>query len=1377
MRKPLRSLALLVLTVALAACGADDPPQTENVTPNQNQTNQNQTNQNQEELEPELSADSSLTLTAQVEDSVTGSLALANLGTADLEVGLTTDADWLSLDVTSIAIEPDGEETVEVTATCPADAGEYTGSVELTTNEADRDSFTVGVTLNCTALPPASLTVEILGLPAGLDGDVGVMGPPPFTEDLTATSTLEVPPGDYEIFAATVGDDAQYAPLEATQTVSLEPDAEATITVEYEVITGSLFVSFADLPSGVDGEATITGPEGYEETISGDDTLTDLLPGQYEITPADVEDPPATYTADPVTIEVVSDATAEAIITYGVILGDLAVDVQGLPPGTTAVITLERDADTWIVPPSGELTDLEPGLYTLQPEDVAVGGENYAASEVDVTIESGTEVTATIQYILDPGQLEVTVLGLPAGVNHSIEVVASDGSSVTLPQSGEMAALEPGTYTLTPANVIVGLATYTAAPVDVTIESLELTEETITYELIPGEWDVEITGLPGGLTPSVQLTGPGTSTTLTANASFDDLTPGTYTLAPNDVIAGDSTYRASGATVDISSGANAGTTITYAVVPGTLAIEISGLGGLEGEVEIYDSEGDLVTTVNSSELVSGLDPGTYTIQPLPVQDGPTRYEANTVDRDVLSGATTTVNVNYVAVPGGLIVDASGLPSGLGLSAEVSGPGGYSQSLTSATTLTDLTPGDYTVEFDEVEQSGAIYRPADDSLERLVESDQSPVASTEYTVVPGDLAVSFDLPSSTPVDLEVQDAGGTVVASGQFTDGQTLNVDDLDPDTYELVLTSAYEDQWGNEYVGLQGLGSITVNSEATASRTVSALSPTVVYNEGDSGDGSLREVIGRVNADSVITFADGVEFIEVSSEIEITGPIVINGPDDWVQISGGGSTRIFQIRDDAATHMERVHLTSGFIDQGTDTIHGGGAIRTASDLTVRDAIFSDNISSSGGGAIYATSGTHVTLIDVYGSHNESLDWDGGFLFARDATLERVELVNNQAWWWGGAVYHGTGQVSVTDSIFRDNISRTGGAIYSGGTLIVDRSLFEGNEANHPEHGGNDGGAVRTSTAVIENSTFVNNFAVRDGGGIFVAFGNLGLAFSTFVGNEASTGPGLHTSSTTSQVRGSLFADNGTATQDDAHGPFSSQGYNLFSKLDSADPTLQTTDIVGTQASPEDGGLQFFGYHGSPVKTYSLSDSSQALDEIPASACNLSSGFSAEWDQRGFVRPVNGTCSIGAWQYQTAFTNFESLSLTNQYVSGSYTTAHGQVFDYTQARGNGSTDLDEAGITIRREGTISTTFSGGLDRFSLQYREGFGNSDARHFEVVIDDVVVYTSPVFGNQSGGSDDVYTVVFDDLGLSGNVDVVINHLGASSTTGQIVFGNFYWE
>jgi hypothetical protein len=81
----------------------------------------------------------------------------------------------------------------------------------------------------------ARLTVEVVGLPAGIDADIQVDGPGNYGQLVGETTTFaQLTPGAYVVTASQVtAASVTYVPAPGTQTVTLATDGEETATVTY----------------------------------------------------------------------------------------------------------------------------------------------------------------------------------------------------------------------------------------------------------------------------------------------------------------------------------------------------------------------------------------------------------------------------------------------------------------------------------------------------------------------------------------------------------------------------------------------------------------------------------------------------------------------------------------------------------------------------------------------------------------------------------------------------------------------------------------------------------------------------------------------------------------------------------------------------------------------------------------------------------------------------------------------------------------------------------------------------------------------------------------------------------------------------------------
>lgn len=167
---------------------------------------------------------------------------------------------------------------------------------------------------------PGSMTVAVVGVPAGASADVAVTGPNGFSESVLADSSSfgDLDPGTYTV-AATAFSSAgtQYVPTPATQAVSVRSGARARATVQYAPAPGSLTMTVSGLPGGTPASVTVTGPAGYDTALTAGATLAGLAPGSYTVAAAPVGSAPI-YDPTPLSqsVNVASGGTPAAAVTY-----------------------------------------------------------------------------------------------------------------------------------------------------------------------------------------------------------------------------------------------------------------------------------------------------------------------------------------------------------------------------------------------------------------------------------------------------------------------------------------------------------------------------------------------------------------------------------------------------------------------------------------------------------------------------------------------------------------------------------------------------------------------------------------------------------------------------------------------------------------------------------------------------------------------------------------------------------------------------------------------------------------------------------------------------------------------------------------------------
>lgn len=171
---------------------------------------------------------------------------------------------------------------------------------------------------------------------------------------------------------------------------------------------GGIAVTVTGLPDGAGGDVVVTGPDGFSQTLSGTEVLTDLAPGRYTVAAASVATA-ATRTFGATVIGspamVVADRTAAVSVAYRVDAGSLEVAVTGLPASLAADITVTGpDGFSATLRGPSTLTGLPPGSYRIGAEAVRSSDPivdtvfDGPANDVVVEVDSNLEAAATVAY-------------------------------------------------------------------------------------------------------------------------------------------------------------------------------------------------------------------------------------------------------------------------------------------------------------------------------------------------------------------------------------------------------------------------------------------------------------------------------------------------------------------------------------------------------------------------------------------------------------------------------------------------------------------------------------------------------------------------------------------------------------------------------------------------------------------------------------------------------------------------------------------------------------------------------------------------------------------------------------------------------------------
>ncbi|MEG5039049.1 MULTISPECIES: DUF4347 domain-containing protein [unclassified Microcoleus] len=352
--------------------------------------------------------------------------------------------------------------------------------------------------------------------------------------------------------------------------------------------------------------------------------------------------------------------------------------------------------------------------------------------------------------------------------------------------------------------------------------------------------------------------------------------------------------------------------------------------------------------------------------------------------------------------------------------------------------------------------------------------------------------------------------------------------------------------WNLEFASGQVESPSALHPEAMASYQ-SDLATIVVANNSDSGPGSLRAAIATAVAGDIITFAPGLASQTItltSGQLDIPAGknITIDGAAaPGLTISGNNTSRVIRIGGSTNVTLKNLIVANGKvsgIDPNNETTSAGGGIQTggSSTLTLENCQVNNNVAGFGGGIHTGFRSTTNVINSKFSGNDGSLadntERGGGAIATKSGgvlTIKDSEFTNNKGS-YGGAVNNLLGSMTIENSKFTGNRTDkgVGGAVYvdganaSGpnatpgpvaGNIAIRNSVFDGNI------GTGEGGAAflfgyLQDKVVLENSTFINNQAVKNssgtgGSGGGVRHGNVDLTVTncTFANNKAEDNGG------------------------------------------------------------------------------------------------------------------------------------------------------------------------------------------------------------------------------------------------------------------------------
>jgi len=445
--------------------------------------------------------------------------------------------------------------------------------------------------------------------------------------------------------------------------------------------TGGLKVTIAGLPSGTPAAVTVTGPNGYQATVTATVTLASLPTGAYTVAAAASTSGTGLYQPAPVaqTVTVNGGRTANASVTYSLAVGSLGLTVTGLPLGAPASVTITGpNGYSQLVAGSTTLSGLTPGSYVVAAAAVSSGGQTYtpAPATQTVSVVTGATTLSAVTYAGTLGGLAVAISGLPTGVAGAVTVTGPNGYSQTVGATQTLTSLEPGIYLVAASDVLANGVTYRAAPGSWTVSvAAGATASALVGYTPVGDLIVTIAGLPAGAPASVAVAGPGGyGATVPVTTTLTGLIAGTYTVTATTVTSGGASYIAAPAsqTVAVTGGPAAAASVSYQVQSAaTFNVAISAMYLVQATAKL-DGSTPLVANRDAYLRVFVVANQTNTATPavrVRLYSGTTLVQTSTVTGPA-AGVPTSVNEATLGSSWNLLVPASLVQPNLKVLADV-----------------------------------------------------------------------------------------------------------------------------------------------------------------------------------------------------------------------------------------------------------------------------------------------------------------------------------------------------------------------------------------------------------------------------------------------------------------------------------------------------------------------------------------------------------------------------------------------------------------------------------------------------------------------------------------------------------------------------------
>ena len=382
------------------------------------------------------------------------------------------------------------------------------------------------------------------------------------------------------------------------------------------------------------------------------------------------------------------------------------------------------------------------------------------------------------------------------------------------------------------------------------------------------------------------------------------------------------------------------------------------------------------------------------------------------------------------------------------------------------------------------------------------------------------------------------------------------------------------------------------------------------------------------------------------------------------------------------------------IFEAAGNIAGGGALYTeGGPIDIVGSTFENNLATEEGGGISIDNFGPVTITDSTVRNNISGDNGGGIENSgMRVTFTRILVTGNKTTLDGGGIYNSSSdEFTVIDSTIERNLATNGGGFANApdADLIIRQSSIVGNVARMPGiddqgirlDGGEGGGfwSKADGDALIENTTISGNNAAISGGGLFHdADGELQLSNVTIWSNSALAGGGIGVAESdfvpevppkaneSVILRNSIVGGSRQGGSCDWY--VTSEGGNVSGGgvpyVADPGPHLERQPAgpahpLVLRRSPARHRLDPPGGPARPRQATPSSTRWPTTAARPSPTRCATAAWRSTWawrrapqtDQRGVVRPQNGKCDAGAYEFVGPPPPVDNVGPDTEYLTG------------------------------------------------------------------------------------------------------------------------------